>query len=194
MPCSNPVITSLTVTDFKNQFFRGFNYLPTYDNSATYNQGAIVYLPANGFFYACIANGTTGQTPPDDTYWTLQPNLSRNDYILDEDITEAYSEACITFNEALFGDDDELKKGYLYLSAHYLVKDFNAQGVESVGSQMVSSRSVGSVSESYSIPEWMLKDPNYSFYATTSYGQKYLNMILPNLAGNVVSVEGKTNA
>lgn len=194
MSCSNPIITSLTPSDFKTQFYRGFEYLPTYDNLKTYNIGAVVYLDSNGFFYSCLQNGTLGQTPPNETYWTLLPEISKFDYIVDEDITNAYDESCIVFNEALFSSDEDLKKAYLYLTAHNLVGNMNLEGSESNGMQLLSSRSVGSISESYTLPEWLLKHPVYSNYASTAYGQKYLNMIATKLIGNVVTVEGKTDA
>ncbi|WP_299074740.1 DUF4054 domain-containing protein [uncultured Paraglaciecola sp.] len=116
-------------------------------------------------------------------------------YIFDEDITKAFGEAKMMLNQALFSSDDGITIAYQYLTAHYLVHDINTglQGVESTGNNPVSSRSVGSVSESYSIPQRYLDDPQLSFFTNTGYGMKYLSLILPALAGNVGSVCGATN-
>ena len=115
-----------------------------------------------------------------------------DDYVTDADLTRVFTEASINFNPGLFGEDDALKTCYLYLTAHYLVNDLQTAlaGVSSAGYFPVSSRSVGSVSESYSIPEWMLKDPNLGSFATTRYGQKYLSLIKPLLIGNAVVYQG----
>jgi len=116
------------------------------------------------------------------------------DFITDYDIEKAYTEAKINFNPGLFGDDEQLKVCYLYLSAHYLVNDIQtaAQGLNSVGYAPVNSRSVGSVSESYTIPDWMGQDPYLSNFTTTRYGQKYLSLIKPLLIGNVQVYQGWT--
>ena len=116
------------------------------------------------------------------------------DYVLDADITKAFTEAKANFNVDLFSNDDTLKFCYLYLTAHYLVSDFQAGGLNSVGYNLVSGRSVGSVSESYQIPDWIAKDPTLSQYWTTRYGQKYVSMIRPLLIGNVGISYGATTA
>lgn len=117
-----------------------------------------------------------------------------SNYVTDYDITKAMTEASINFNVSLFSESAQLMTTFLYLSAHYLVNDIqtSGDGLRSSGQFPVSSRSVGSVSESYAVPEWMIKDPNLSFYSTTRYGQKYLSLIKPLLIGNVVVYTGAT--
>jgi hypothetical protein len=187
-----PALESITVQSFKDQFFRGFNYLPVYSSETTYNSGDIVYYETNGLFYRCIVNGTIDVVPTDTDNWTLTQSVKAN-YVWDADITEAYREACTTFNPELLGDDDQIRLGYLYLAAHYLVLDLRANGASSLAALPVQSRSVGNVSETYAVPEWMSKDPILSYYATTSYGQKYLNLISSGLVGNVKAVCGYTH-
>lgn len=116
------------------------------------------------------------------------------EYVTDDDIEKAFIEADMNFNESLFGEDNALKTCFLYLSAHYLVNDLQTagDGINSAGYFPVSSRSVGSVSESYAIPEWMMKDPNLGSFTTTRYGQKYLSLIKPLLIGNVQVYTGNT--
>lgn len=116
------------------------------------------------------------------------------DYVTDSDITKAYTEAKMNFNPGLFGVDAELKMSFLYLAAHYLVYDLqsSAAGVNSTGYFPVNSRSVGSVSESYQIPDWMMRDPILGSFMTTRYGQKYLSLVKPLLIGNVQVYIGNT--
>jgi hypothetical protein len=115
-------------------------------------------------------------------------------YVSDNDIDKAFVEADINFNESLFSTDTQLKTTFLYLAAHYLCNDLQAAegGASSTGYLPVSSRSVGSVSESYSVPEWMMKDPVLGMFATTRYGQKYLSLVKPLLIGNVAVYTGAT--
>lgn len=109
------------------------------------------------------------------------------EFVTDFDIQKAFKEAIINFNPGIFSYDEQLEVSFLYLSAHYLVNDLQtaSQGVNSVGYAPVNSRSVGSVSESYTLPDWMAQDPYLSNFTTTRYGQKYLSLIKPLLIGNV---------
>jgi len=125
----------------------------------------------------------------------LEPVIScPKDFVTDNDITKSYTEAKMMFNPGLFGTDEEFRMCFLYLAAHYLVNDLqtSAQGVGSTGYFPVNSRSVGSVSESYTIPDWMASDPVLSAFMTTRYGQKYLSLIRPLLIGAVAVYAGRT--
>jgi len=189
MSCDNPIIQALTPEDFKNQFWRDFTFINTWLVGTTYNTGNQVFYDVNKRFYQCLNDGVIGTLPTVTTDWKEISNVG---LVSDLDITNAYAEACITFNDALFDDDDDIVLGYLYLAAHYLVNDLNAGGQNSSQAGFANSRSVGNVSESYSIPQWQLDDPILSFYAGSSYGRKYLNLILPRLTGNIATVEGCT--
>lgn len=188
-------LNSITVSDFKAQFPRGFPYLPEYDNTALYNIGDRVYYATTKLFYDCTVNGTTGIAPTDIDNWTVVNGLSVDDYVLDSDIEAAFAEAKVTFNQGLFGDDAEIRLGYLYLTAHFLVNDLRASRGGIFGASiagLMNSRSVGNVSEGYAIPEAYTKDPTLSFYAQSAYGMKYLSMVIPRLRGNVQVVRGAT--
>lgn len=184
----NPVIQAITVDNFKEQFYRDFNFVDTWI-AGTYNTNDIVFYLPNFKFYKCLNDGVTSEPPSAD--WSL---LTPDDKVSDLDITHAYAEADITFNTTLFNNDADMVLAFLYLSAHYLVNDLSAGGIEGGVGGIVNSRSVGNVSESYAIPEWQTKSPIFSFYTKSSYGLKYLNMIMPRLRGNVASIEGATNA
>lgn len=115
-------------------------------------------------------------------------------YVTDDDLSKAFIEAKINFNESLHSDDDQLRTTFLYLAAHYLVNDLQTatNGLGSSGFFPVASRAVGPVSESYSMPSWVTNDPVLGAYTTTRYGQKYLSLIRPLMIGNVTVYQGTT--
>lgn len=188
-------LSTITVDDFKALFTRDFPYLNEYDNAELYNAGERIYYTTTKLFYDCTVNGTTGILPTEVSNWDIATDEVEN-YILDSDIEKAFNEALISFNQSLFTSDKNIQIGFLYLTAHYLVNDIRAsqKGISGTGSFPVASRSVGSVSETYGIPASYLSNPNFSFYTQSAYGLKYLNMVLPMLVGNVVSVQGSTHA
>lgn len=185
-------LDSITVQEFKDQFIRDFSYLPVWDNTATYNTDDEAFY-TDSLFYKCLNNGVTS-IPTTAEDWAFFSDKQEN-YILDADITKAFIEAKISFNEALIvdaGDCVNVKHAFYYLTAHYLVQDIQAslQGVASTGNHNVSARTVGSVSETYAIPEAYTKDPILNYYTKSSYGLKYLNIIYPQLIGNIGCVTG----
>lgn len=127
----------------------------------------------------------------DFTYGTLSENC---DVIADEDLSKAFDEAKINFNPALWSTQGELKIALLYAVAHYLVIDIqmSKEGVDSSGGFPVNSRSVGSISESYQIPNWVSSSPYLSMFASTKYGLKYCSLLRPRLVGNVQVFAGLT--
>ena len=182
----------IAISDFKELFFRDFPYLPIWDSEETYNEDDEVFY--NKLFYRCLNNGVSS-IPTTITDWELYKD-SINNYVLDADITKAFNEAKISFNKSLFGDDNTIKTAYLYLTAHFLVNDIKSanQGLNSTGDFNVASRSVGSVSESYSIPQEWVNSSVLNFYTKSAYGLKYLAILMPRIKGNVMSVRGATIA
>lgn len=182
------ILDTVTVEDFKNQFPRFTPmYLPVYVEGNTYVKDDRVYY--NNQFYKCIVDSTEN-VPTDTNSWETYTDNILN-YTRDEDIQNAFLEAYINFNEGLFGDDNIKKMIFLYLTAHYLTVDFrNALGANQVG--ILSSKSVGSVSQGYTIPKWINDNAGLSVYASTGYGIKYASLIRPYLIGNVILVQGAT--
>lgn len=183
-------IDNVTVDDFKNLFTRDFPYLPLYVDGKIYFKGDVVYY--NEYFYTSLIEANS--TPPTDTTsWELT-NDSVNNYIQDSDIERAFLEAKLNFNPAFWTDDKTAIMVYLYLVAHYLVVDLNNAsnplGMGFMG--FTQSKSVGSVSESYGIPQWMLNNQILSQFAMTGYGRKYLSLIQPYLIGNIILSPGRT--
>ena len=182
------ILDIVTVNDYKQQFPRFVPvYLPVYKENTTYFKNDVVYY--SGLFYICIKDSTTA-LPTVEADWTLY-NTTVYNYTRDEDITNAMQEASINFNEGLFSDEATKKLVFLYLVAYYLTVDFNnATGGAYKG--ITSSKSVGSVSESYALPRWMTDSPLLSMYCTNGYGLKYLSLIRPYLIGNIYLAKGAT--
>ena len=112
------------------------------------------------------------------------------DFIMDSDICKAFGEAEFNFNGQYFaGNQAEFTILFFYLAAHYLVMDMRAssQGIAGKFAWNSSSKGVGQVSESYAIPQKILDDPNLSIYSTTTYGVKYLSLIMPQIIGGMFS-------
>lgn len=113
--------------------------------------------------------------------------------ILDQDIARAFIGGN-AINADLFGDQGSYTNGYMLLSAHSLVINMRAssQGLGGAFAFLESSKSVGSVSQSFSIPPQILDNPEWAVFATTAYGMQYLALVLPLLVGQVFSIYGST--
>ena len=128
--------------------------------------------------------------------------------VQDNDVQRAINEASITFNPGLWdgvtplGSTTELNIVYLYVAAHFLVLNIQGagglapinrgRGVKSSGGGTIQTKSVGSVSIAYVIPDDIAKSPILGQFMRTDYGQKYLAMLAPRLVGNVGLVSGQS--
>jgi hypothetical protein len=98
------------------------------------------------------------------------------------------------FNPTFFGTQSEFSTGYLLLAAHYLVMNIRraSQGMRGQFSFLQSSKSAG-ISVSVEIPERIRANPDYAWLCQTNYGAQYLHMCLPQLSGQMFTVESVTN-
>ena len=110
------------------------------------------------------------------------------------DVQYAFNMTNININQALFSDQTSYTIGYNLLAAHYLVMNLrsSSQGINGQFNFLQSGKGVGSVSESFSIPERILNNPYWSILTKTNYGLQYLFLILPQLCGNIGVVYGTT--
>lgn len=114
------------------------------------------------------------------------------EYIRDIDVQMAFGQAKINFNPSLFDTDESAKIGYMYLTAHYLCMDMQMaqSGINSVGTFVISQKTVGEVSASYSIPRKYTQSPYTSYLTTTQFGMKYLSLVIPRITGAIGLVKG----
>jgi len=119
-------------------------------------------------------------------------DADNQDYVMDADISRAYAQAQINFNDALFPDGAAI--AFMWLSAFYLVCDLQIgmKGITSQANFPINSKSAGGVSVSYSIPDRYSKDPFLSSFTQNGYGMKYLSLLIPRLIGNIQTVSGAT--
>ena len=87
-----------------------------------------------------------------------------------------------------------LQQAYLYLTAHYLVKDIQmaTTGVSGSTEGMLTAKSVGNVSISQEIPDTYKNSPFLSYLYETPYGKKYLSLSISKTVGYMNVVEGAT--
>lgn len=117
--------------------------------------------------------------------------------VLDQDIANAFRQTNVTINQGYFPDQDTYTLYYLYLSAHFLVLSLITSSLGVLGSGFnyaESSKSVGSVSQSFSIPQKFLDNPVLGSYMQTRYGSMYLQYLLPQLNGQIFIAYGRTQA
>ncbi len=115
--------------------------------------------------------------------------------ILDADINKAFGQTNFNISQDMFATQGNYQIAYMLLAAHYLVTDLrmSSQGLSGQYSWAESSKSVGSVSQSFAIPQKILDNPFFAMLARTNYGAKYLELIMPLLAGQVGYVCGRTH-
>ena len=114
----------------------------------------------------------------------------------DVDLARALLEAKSGLNADLFADQPTYTLAFLLLAAHNLVINLKASGSGCSGQAqwLIQSKNAGSVSESFAIPEIILKNPYYAFLSKTTYGNKYLMLVYPILCGQVFISEGNTTS
>ena len=183
------ILSCVSIEQFKEYFRRDFPFLPLYYDNMTYWEGDIVFYNDN--FYQALVDDITDISPTDTENWKKIKGDKFN-YICDEDIVKAFSQALPNSNPFFGGTYAEKVNIYLHLVAFYLVFDIknSSSGINSGFTGTLSSKSVGDVSEGYNIPNWMMQDPMYSIFASNGYGLKYLSLIAPYLSMTILFSKG----
>jgi hypothetical protein len=127
-----------------------------------------------------------------DFSYGIDPNIS----ILDQDIANAYGQVNVFINPGLFANQQDYTLGYLLLAAHYLVLNLRAssQGIAGRYNWLEQSKSVATASSGFAIPQRILDNPSMSMLSQTRYGAMFLELVLPNLCGQVIIGHGQTQA
>lgn len=125
-----------------------------------------------------------------DFPYGTDPNVS----ILDGDITKAFTFTNVNMNQGLFSDQGSYNVGYLLLSAHYLVMNIRAssQGINGQFNFLQQGKGAGSVNESFAIPQRVLDNPDWAILTKTNYGAQFLQLVIPQLCGQIFNVYGST--
>lgn len=125
-----------------------------------------------------------------DFPYGTDPNTS----VLDVDILNAFNLTDITINQGMWSNQTSFQIAYGYLSAHFLVLNLRAssQGLNGQYNWAQNAKGVGGVNESFSIPQRILDNPDFMAYTKTNYGAQYLNLLWPQLSGQIFTVCGTT--
>lgn len=117
------------------------------------------------------------------------------DTVTDNDVTIGLNQAGINFNPAQWFNQQAYTEGWLLLSAHQMVLNLrnSSQGIAGGYTWLENSKTAGSVSAGYSIPQRILDNPFFAMLTKTSYGAKYLELLAPQLVGQIFSVRGITH-
>ena len=112
----------------------------------------------------------------------------------DTEISRAMDEAKFNLNSAFASTQEQFNILFFYMTAHYLVMDIRAasQGSSGVYSWVESSKSVGSVTQGFSVPQRIMDSPSLAMLTNTMYGGKYLQLILPRIVGQILPICGST--
>jgi hypothetical protein len=192
-------LLSVTTTDFRNYFTRDFPYLLPFNvNKVYFKDEQVSYLTGNTTnFYKMLLTSATGILPTDvtdpPTWEAVQVDQSK--YIVDFDIQKSFNQSINFTNPDIFENAQVLLDAYYYCTAHFLAMDMRMaeSGIDSRGEGLISSKSVGSVSVSYSVPDRFQKDSFDAYFAQTGYGQKFLAYVQPRVTGNIGTAGGDTN-
>lgn len=120
--------------------------------------------------------------------------VDANTTVLDSDISKAFQMTNININQGLFGYQSSYTVAYLLLSAHYLVMNLrsSSQGINGQFNFLEQNKSVGAIAQSFAIPQRVLDNPDWAILCKTNYGAQFIQLILPQLAGNMFTVHGST--
>lgn len=133
------------------------------------------------------------------------------DFVRDADIVRGINEATIQFNPSLFdtstvvgiGNLSEGSIALLYLAAHIMVLNVQGagglsaeprgRGIRNVGEGVVVSKGIGQANVSYQIPPPNVSEsPILLYFFRTDFGQRYMQILMPRLIGNVAVVSGRS--
>lgn len=125
-----------------------------------------------------------------DFPYGTDPNVS----VLDQDIVNAFNLVDMSINPGLWPNQTGYQIAYGYLAAHYMVLNLreSSQGLNGQYNWAQNSKSVGQVSEAFTIPQRVIDNPELMMLTKTNYGAMYLQLLLPLLVGQMFSVCGRT--
>jgi len=117
------------------------------------------------------------------------------DKVQDQDITRALSDCKARIaSTKLLSTQEEWTYAFLLLSAHFLVVNLrnSSQGLSGRFDFLESSKSIGGISVSSTVPEAFTKDPFLNSLSRSSYGGEYLSYVYSKSRGALRVVEGTT--
>lgn len=186
-----------SIEDFKTRFAKTFRFspYPVYDPETTYEQNDMVLWLSTMYQWGVYKalQESTGNLPSDTNYWKQDDTVNLNAFVMDSDIEEAMAEAQAWFPENAPMVHDEYITCFLLLTAHFLIKDWQAshQGLNASGSSgILLSRTAGKMSASYAVSTLLQQNPQWQALVDTWWGLKAMTMLARYNVGNVMGVQG----
>lgn len=186
-----------SIEEFKARFAKTFRFspYPVYDDETAYKQNDVVLWLSPMYQWGAYKAkaDTTGVAPSDETVWHEDKSVNFNSFVMDSDIEEAMSEAAAWFPEHAPMVHDEYVTCFLLLTAHFLIKDWQAshQGLNASGSGgILLSRTAGKMSASYAVSTLLQQNPQWQALVDTWWGLKAMTIMVRYNVGNVMGVQG----
>ena len=185
-----------SIVDFKTKFAKTFRFspYPVYDPETVYEQNDVVLWLSPAFQWGAYKalQESTGNLPSDTTYWKEEA-VNLDSFVMDSDIEEAMDEAQAYFPEHAPMVHEEYVTCFLLLTAHFLIKDWQAthQGLNASGSSgILTSRTVGKMSAGYAVSTLLKQYPQWQALVDTWWGLKAVTLMSRYNVGNVMGVQG----
>lgn len=185
----NNAINSLTVTA------PGANY-PKVPDIIIYGGGGVgalaqAVLTSKALTGATLLAGGYGYTLLSAVTVYISNGLGDNskvkEAVTDYDIVSAFG-AALDFNmtQSLWGSQSAYTRAVNLLAAHYLCLNVQAGGTGLGGKAewLTQAKTVGNVTESYNIPDRIMRSPFLAKLSKTTYGAQFLELVSPLLIGN----------
>ena len=186
-----------SIEEFKARFAKTFRFspYPVYDPETVYEQNDVVLWLSPMYQWGAYKalQESTGNLPSNTTYWKQDDTVNLNSFVMDSDIEEAMSEAAAWFPEHAPMAHEEYVTCFLLLTAHFLIKDWQAshQGLNASGSGgILLSRTAGKMSASYAVSTLLQQNPQWQALVDTWWGLKAMTMLARYNVGNVIGVQG----
>ena len=143
-----------------------------------------------------VTNPGVGYVRAPSIYITVGGDNSDNEKVTDYDLARAFT-AVEGFNTSpgLFSNQAAYTYALNLLAAHYLCQTLQAGGTGLHGKAewLTQSKTVGNVTEAYSIPPRILNSPYLAKLSKTTYGAQFLELVSPQLIGNIHAFHGITH-
>jgi hypothetical protein len=152
--------------------------------TATVTGGAItaIVMTAQGFGYTSLPS----------VYIAAGGDNTLDDKVTDYDLARAFTAGWINVSQSLFSSQAAFTYAMNLLAAHYLCTTVRAggSGIHGQSDWVVNSKTAGNVTSSYAIPARVLRHPLLSKLSKTTYGSQFLELVSPQLIGNLGTFYG----
>lgn len=188
-------VASITVVD------GGSGYSSTQTPSVILYGGGGLGAAANAVVTSGVITGFTmvklgaGYRTPPSVYVASGGDNTNSEKVTDYDLARAITMATgFNVTQELFSSQAAYTTAYCLLAAHYLCETLlnSASGLSGRAEWLTQSKTVGNVTESFSIPQRVINSPYLSKLSKTTYGAQFLELVSPQLVGNFQSFHRTT--